>query len=411
MDDFVGGVFSNEVEGGRAGAKLTIRDGYLYAHLSELAVQGTTSVLRVNLRDCTIDLGGASGCMWFCRTQDRSLTTFSEAHGFGSALGEIPHLRLRVQHLQSKAQMHKRRSTVMLLAALLIAGLCAVGGYFALRRVSESAVMALPREADVKLGKLAAATMNMGGPTLHLPVIQEGVQTIVDRLKAADTSQFNYHVRIVDAPINNAFALPGGELVVYTGLIRMASSAEEVAAVLAHEMGHVVHRDGLQRIAQSVGLIAAVQLLVGDMGGLATVGTELLQQGALLSYGREQESNADHFAVELLHRAQLDPLALSSFFSTLAKSTEPLPDELAWLSTHPDLSQRISSIIASAQSQGAPSPIPLDLDFIHMQKSVGGATTIPSKPNNTTSTSQQTTETSVPRQNEESANKDDTHGN
>ena len=87
-------------------------------------------------------------------------------------------------------------------------------------------------------------------------VVVDAIDTIVRRLADhASRTDVTYEVWVVDAPIVNAFALPGGYIVVYTGLIDKAETPEQLAGVIAHEMAHVTKRHGLQRVAQSAGVI------------------------------------------------------------------------------------------------------------------------------------------------------------
>ncbi len=92
---------------------------------------------------------------------------------------------------------------------------------------------------------------------------------MVDRLKPpCGSKDWRVEIYVVKSDEVNAFALPGGKIVVYTGLIDYADTPEQVAGVLGHEMAHATLRHGIERVAQSVGLAAAVHLLIGNAEGM-----------------------------------------------------------------------------------------------------------------------------------------------
>lgn len=359
---FEGGVFSAEVEGGRAGATLSL------SHEAVLATTAEGLAFRLPYADCQLELGGASGKMYFCRAPDRSLTLFTEAHGFAVALqSRAPHGlgRALAQLEQARARRQKRALLLWLgLAAALLAML--VGGYLGVRHAGRAAVMVVPASVDAKLGELALDNMDLGGPLLDDPVLRKAVATIVARLSAAQRDKaFHYQVRIVDAPTVNAFALPGGFIVVYTGLLRTARGPEMLAGVLAHEMAHVSERHGLRRIAQSVGVIAAIQLLFGDLSGLAAVAVEALREGAINSYSRDQEREADAVGVETLALAHVDPRALAQFFALLDQTSRGSLGAVAWLGTHPELPERIATVERlAARRLVTAQPLAVDWDAV-----------------------------------------------
>jgi predicted Zn-dependent protease len=198
-------------------------------------------------------------------------------------------------------------------------------------------------------------------------VLQRAVRVALARLERADPGPFEFSPRVVESATVNAFALPGGPIVVYTGLLREAESAEQLAGVLAHEMAHVTRRHGMQRIAQSLGVVAAVQLLFGDVSGVMAVAVEVLREGAINSYSREQEHEADMDGVERLRWAGLDPRALADFFELLAKKEGQLPSVMRWLGTHPDLAQRVKDVRARAGRGGAVAREPLNIDWPEVQ--------------------------------------------
>ena len=152
----------------------------------------------------------------------------------------------------------------------------------------------------------------------------------------------NYHVLIVDSNVVNALALPGGTILVFRGLIDEMDSTEQLSAVLAHEMSHVTLRHHLTQIARSVGIVAAVNIVIGDVGGIVAIGSEVLQNAALNNYSQVQETEADLEGARMMHEAGINPQAMIQMLGNLPDAH--LHGALSWLSTHPNSDERIKSV-------------------------------------------------------------------
>jgi predicted Zn-dependent protease len=359
-----GGVFSQELQGGRAGARITVTEDGVQAQTSE------GHRFRLSFEQCQLSLGGASGRMWFCRDEARDITIFSEGPALGAALAvhASPTLRAQLEAVEAQARAAQSRSQLLWIAGLLVLVVLIGIAYFGVRRAAQASIDLVPLSADKKLGELAYENMDHEGRELKDPVLLGAARGIVERLaKAQPKSEFSYDVHVIDAEIVNAFALPGGEIVVYTGLIRAADTPEQLAAVLAHELAHVDRRHGMRRIAQSVGVIGAVQLLFGDVSGISAVAIEVLRASTINAYSRDQEREADSDGVATLARAQIDPRALAEFFALLKKREPSLPSALNWLGTHPDLAQRIETVNQLAAEQPLKAPEPIQVDWAEVQ--------------------------------------------
>ncbi len=368
MDEsaFEGTAYSNDLEGQRA---VTLRLGS-----DAIVAEGDGVTLRLAYTDCQIERGGANGVMWFCHNGDRSISLMSAAPGFGDALrrqaGGV--LEPRIGQLQEQAQKASRRRFAVTMA--VIAGVLAllIGGSVAIREAGRAAVDNLPVSIDKRMGDLAYESMSMQGRPVKDAELQKAVETIMNRLGAGTDDAFSYRVHVLDAPITNAFALPGGIIVVYTGLLGAAETPEQVAGVLAHEMSHVQRRHGMRRIAQSLGVVAALQLVFGDVSGLAAIAVNVLHESTVNSYSRDQEREADLDAAKILANAGIDPRALADFFAVLEKREPSTLRGFTWLATHPDLAERIEDIRARALERDARvvEPKPLGIDWVDVQRRV-----------------------------------------
>jgi Zn-dependent protease with chaperone function len=149
---------------------------------------------------------------------------------------------------------------------------------------------------------------------------------------------------VVRKPEANAFALPGGYIYVLEGLIDKAETPDELAGVIAHEIGHVAHRDGTRTVVQAAGLSVLFGMLLGDFvgGGAVVFAAKTLLQ---TSYTREVETAADGYGVTLMHTIGGDARALGAILSRIAGGTHPGPRILR---DHPETRDRVAAIEAMA---------------------------------------------------------------
>lgn len=148
----------------------------------------------------------------------------------------------------------------------------------------------------------------------------------------------------------NAFALPGGKVGVYTGIFKAARNQDQLAGVIAHEIGHVVSRHHDERITRQMGaqaLIGVAGAAAGDYGQLVSQGGGILAQaGFLLPGSRAQESEADVVGQQLMAQAGFDPRGAVSLWQNMIAAGGNRPPQ--WLSTHPDPQARIGELQARA---------------------------------------------------------------
>jgi predicted Zn-dependent protease len=138
-------------------------------------------------------------------------------------------------------------------------------------------------------------------------------------------------------------AFPGGNIVIYSGLLKASSSVEEVVGVMAHEIQHVLHRHSLRRMGRSLGMSAVISMIFGDLGGLGQI-ADLAVGVKLLSHDREQEREADRGAVELLLKAKVNPEPFGLFFKKLEEKETAIDKAFSWLSTHPASAERSEQV-------------------------------------------------------------------
>lgn len=160
--------------------------------------------------------------------------------------------------------------------------------------------------------------------------------------------KFTWQFRVVDSPQVNAFCLPGGKVVVYTGILPVAETEAGLATVMGHEIGHALAHHGAERMAQQQMVQIGQQSVAGSLGGmdpeaqrqiLAVIGAGS-QVGILLPFSRKHESEADHIGLLLMAGAGYDPREASAFWGRMEKRTGGGKRGSDFMSTHPSHARR-----------------------------------------------------------------------
>ena len=183
------------------------------------------------------------------------------------------------------------------------------------------------------------------------PQINAMVQRVGSRIAAVTDLKYQWEFKLIaDDKQANAFALPGGKVAVYTGMLPITRDEAGLAAVLGHEIAHVLARHGGERLSQQMGVQTVTQVLAGmSSSNPATVQLVSAALGAgasvgvLLPWGRAQESEADHLGLILMAKAGYDPRASLDLWKRMAEASKgQRPPE--FLSTHPAEATRIQQI-------------------------------------------------------------------
>ena len=178
---------------------------------------------------------------------------------------------------------------------------------------------------------------------------------MVDRLTGSSDVPFDIEVYVVDHPLQNAFVAPGGRIVLFRGLLKKADSAEAVAGVIAHEIGHAINRHPLDRLVQVFGLQLFFGSASSNFGGLAGIIT-------ILSYGRGAEAEADRDGVMLLNQAGISADAIARFFDRLGGDKKCESGIPSFLSSHPRSAER-ARIIREADRVKSVEPLMSEDDW------------------------------------------------
>lgn len=199
-------------------------------------------------------------------------------------------------------------------------------------------------------GNLSAMDRLIADPSELSEEKQAEIQAIFDRIVLAAPEppygSYELHFRKAKFIGPNAFALPGGTVVITDLMVKTYGDPDLIAGVLGHELAHVQEKHGLEQLYRSLSIYVLVALIAGEVGPILE--DILLEGGVLasLSYSREHEREADRIGIEIARKAGYNPAALADFFEDISKEEGPIPD---WLSTHPNSQERVENIRRQAE--------------------------------------------------------------
>mgnify|MGYP000970368131 FL=1 len=232
----------------------------------------------------------------------------------------------------------------------------------------EWAVARIPIEWEQKLGEtvyqdfLSKETVLKEGPAVS--AVQEMTQRLTEKIP---NNPYKFQISVVQSPVVNAFALPGGYVVVFTGLMTKAESGEEVAGVLSHELNHVLQRHGMERMVKMLGLSAVVGILLGDQQGLTGLAKQVGMELVTLKFGHAQETEADVTGIRLLSDARIAPDGMIRFFERLSEKDK---ERVEVFSTHPMSAARAALLKAELAALPKRTPEPFTFQWKTIQDSL-----------------------------------------
>ncbi|UYN99444.1 MAG: M48 family metallopeptidase [Devosia sp.] len=247
----------------------------------------------------------------------------------------IPNLARRHQHERGR-QVRLAALSTMALASVIAAYL------FGIPLIASRLVQLVPPAWESAIGATVSGQLeaSLGGET-GLPACDPDPDSLANRAIARFAAEamagagtpFAPRVTVVRSDIPNAFAVPGGNVYFFSALLDAAESPDEFAGVLAHELGHVAHRHGMEQLVSTAGTGALVGFILGDMTGIsvaASLGATIIDA----RFSREAEKQADRFAAGVAQRLDFEPWALAELIGRVGEDTD-YSRAMALLSTHP----------------------------------------------------------------------------
>jgi len=347
--------FHKSLPNGKASGAITVSSGMIRF---EPGVSGVRSE-SFPIDGCEFSLGGASDRLVFIRHLSRPEWSFyTSDRGIlnNPLLQSVPSIALQLQKAK-RTRWFNHSVVVAVLVAIVMIPLVL---FSSMDTLTGFAAKQVPAEWEYKLGETVYAQYQIGEQLMSQEKTKKYFLPIVDPLlMALENPRFTPQFSIVNNPEINAFALPGGFVVINSGLILAADSADEMLGVLAHELSHVSEQHSIRNIISAASVYLSIDLLLGDVSGLLAMIADAAPLLLNQQFSRGFEREADAKGYELLARANIDPKGLASFFEKLAaeqqKQLEKVEDETTrelmiaaegLLSTHPATEERIAYILS-----------------------------------------------------------------
>jgi Zn-dependent protease with chaperone function len=242
----------------------------------------------------------------------------------------------------------QKKATRYFVTGCILALIATSAVYYAPKLFNNLDVL-VPQFAEDFIGKRASKSTTAEYKICSSKVGDEALSLMVKKLVGQDDLPVN--ITVIDAPeISNAYTFPGGYIVVFSGLVKEAGSAEEVAGVLAHEMAHTKLRHPMSAYMRTVGMASVIEMMFANSGVSNVV---LLLSSMKLS--REDEESADLLGMDMLSRANIDPEGMIAFFKRGEEEDKALYEQadnivvstlISYASTHPRNSKRVGILSA-----------------------------------------------------------------
>ncbi len=274
-----------------------------------------------------------------CRERPDARLVITDAQLRERLLEHVAALRPKQNALPSH-----RAWMVWLTLTVVLVGLLLLGA----RHLARPIVSVMPRSFDRMLGRALGASM----PTEQKLGKRADARNLMQGFVKKLDPQGHYDVRLLGGAVVNAFALPGGQIWVYCGIIRKMDSGDELAGVLVHEMAHVRLRHGTESLVRAMGTSIVFGAMLGDVSGFTGGGAQLLETLTSTAYSRAVEQEADVNAMQNLKTAGVRADGLGAFFSRMHKDNK-LAEGLSFMSTHPSDFARSRYLKQSSRGRSA----------------------------------------------------------
>lgn len=260
----------------------------------------------------------------------------------------FPATRERIAALQTKQQKQFKREKHRVPLYLTVIAAFFFGTYFMFTHAVPFIADLIPYQWEKEIGSFAFENYQAGKRKVEAPLVNNAVKSIIQRIDQFDDAEMTYQVVIIDAEMVNAFAFPGGFVVITSGLISNAEKPEEVAGVLAHELTHVLQRHSMRKLVRQAGLGVLIGIVLGDVSALSQL-MELSSHLDTLSFDRSQERHADEGAIKIMQAAGISPQHLVSFFKKIKQLDSVAGDIPEIFRTHPLTDDRIERVATAKE--------------------------------------------------------------
>jgi beta-barrel assembly-enhancing protease len=335
-----------DVKGGRVSGNLIIKNNGVFFESVEINYQ-------ISLLNLSINAGGAANrFVFFVAKNEKDISIYTSDKKVLKNPILVSNSYFKKEIKQSKSVLNKTLRGVFI---VFFIGVLFIGGLYLFKdRMVESLANQVPVSWEKEAGDKLFTTLSLNYHFIKNDSLKkEFIKVASPLFKEIEQHGYKIDLYFVKDSEINAFALPGGKVIIQTGLIENAKSWEEVMGVLSHELSHVTRRHHIRGIINNVGIFALLSATVGDVSALAGTFANLGGELASLSNSRAFENEADETGWDYLVKAKINPSGFISFFETLKKENEKETAidstlnksiDLSFLSTHPDTQDRIDNL-------------------------------------------------------------------
>ncbi|MFH1777207.1 MAG: M48 family metallopeptidase [Candidatus Omnitrophota bacterium] len=204
-------------------------------------------------------------------------------------------------------------------------------------------IISISTDREVNIGRSASQQVEKRFKVLEDIEVQNRVSEIGRRIVAVcDRQDISYYFKVLDEDEKNAFALPGGYVYIFSGLMKDIENDSELATVLAHEVGHIAAKHAVKRMQAALGY--ELLIIIASQTAENSTSFARINQGInelFLAYSREDELQADRLAARYIKKAGFSPAAVVTFLEKLKKTKWNEPLRQQYLRTHPYIDDRI----------------------------------------------------------------------
>ncbi len=252
-------------------------------------------------------------------------------------------------HLHNPAS-RPSRAKFTFLAGLAVVGFVGIQYFWGIPVFGALATSLVPITWEERLGQevmehFAPPTDRCTDPS-RLKIITDIVLKLTGTV---ENNPYTFRVIVLDYQAVNAFAIPGGNIVVLRGLLEMTRTPEELAGVLAHEAQHILNRHSTRIMLEQVSTGILVAAILGDPTGIMAIGLEGARTLGMLRYSRKHEAEADTKGMQMLVAAGINPQEMIAFYQLFLNKERDSTGFWAYLSTHPRAQERIDSLESLAE--------------------------------------------------------------
>lgn len=241
---------------------------------------------------------------------------------------------------KSKSIWLKNTTTIAITLCMAFVVLCLVTYFIVLPWVGEKSVSLIPKSAEIELGN-----------SINTSILQTSTKEdsatyyaslFVSKLSTGNT--YSIHITVIKSDEINAFALPGGNIFVYSKIIKKIKTYEEFTALIGHEISHVSDQHSLKSICRTTASSIFIACLFGDVTGITSGIVQQADEFKQLGYSRDLETKADNDGFEMMLKNKISPKGMIDLLRLLQTESKEMPDFMKYLSSHPETIARIKNI-------------------------------------------------------------------